>query len=374
MVLEQNKDFFSSGEYGCAIYPRVKCGNNKKKNNRKDSQMISKVTIQDFYSENEYSIGKILKKNNDLGYFIPIEKKCSINNKKVDEINSKYDCKATQKNKKDKKFVLLYSKFDPSQQLSDVLHKSENNIKLIYKYYLFTLKCIDILLQNNIVHHDLHLANIILNKNDEFKLIDFGLSIQYDKVKNINGTINFDYLDPVLITFDDTWCYWSIEKHFLNYLVFNNRHLSDEILVEIIHNYYDNNKVFNILYTKDELYKYKKTVFYFYREKYSSLSIEDTIIEILDNSYKTWDLYQLSYLMIYLLQHKLDNPILSLFVDMFKKNLHYDYSKRLSIEKILKLNHELLSEHKKSKVFHESVHLTKEMLTHVTLSQANSIH
>lgn len=374
MVLEQNKDFFSSGEYGCAIYPRVKCNNNNKRNNRKDSQMISKVTIKDFYSENEYSIGKILRKNNELGYFIPIEKKCSINNKKITEINSKYECKATQENKKNKKFVLLYSKFDPSVQLSDVLHSSDNNIKMIYKYYLFTLKCIDILIQNNIVHHDLHLANIILNKKGEFKLIDFGLSIHYDKVKNKDGTINFEYLVPVLITFDDMWCYWSIEKHFLNYLVFKNKQLSHETIVEIINNYYDNNKVFNMLYTKHELYKYKKTVIYFYKEKYSSMSIEDAIKEILDNSYKTWDLYQLSYLMIYLFHDKLENPILSSFVDIFKKNLHYDYTKRLSIENILKLNYALLSEHKESNVFHESVLLTKEMLSHVTLSQANTIY
>jgi serine/threonine protein kinase len=367
-----NKAFFSSGEYGCAIYPRIKCNNVKK--SKKDSRMISKVTIQDFYSENEYAIGKILKKVNTMGYFIPIEKKCSISKKKITSINSKYDCKATQKHETGKKFILLYSKFDPSDQLSDIIGSYTKDIKLIYKFYLFTLKCIDILIQNNIVHHDLHLGNIILNKNNDFKLIDFGLSIMYDKVKNEDGSINHHYLEQILITFDDTWCYWSIEKHLLNYLVFKKKMLNEEVIEEIVDHYYGKNKVFNLLYNNNELKQYKKKIKYHYLELLSGLSFEDSMMKILDESYKTWDLYQLSYLMIYLLQDKLDDIVISLFVDIFKKNLHYDYKRRLNVGQLLKLNLEVLRDHKNSKIYQQNLEISKPMLSIITMSKANSVY
>lgn len=62
------------------------------------------------------------------------------------------------------------------------------NFKTILKITLFIMECLELLHNNNIIHSDLKLENIVLNYNDSgvissIKLIDFDVAI-FDKIPN----------------------------------------------------------------------------------------------------------------------------------------------------------------------------------------------
>ena len=53
-----NYNIFSSGSYGCAMYPNMKCDGRKTK--QKYPKHMSKLSVDGFYSNNEYVIGQKL--------------------------------------------------------------------------------------------------------------------------------------------------------------------------------------------------------------------------------------------------------------------------------------------------------------------------
>lgn len=334
-----NTSFFSSGQYGCAIYPRITCKGNQSKSKVKKNNLISKVTIADFYSDNEYYIGNKLSKINNNEKFIFIEKQCGITKKTVNKINNKYTCKATKQSEKDKNFVMLYSKYVPSIQLTKFF-ESNFSIKDVYKYYVFCLKSIDILLEHNIVHRDMHLGNILINTNNDMYLIDFGLSLYTKKLYKKNKKINYEYLSKILITYDNKWNYWTIENHILNHFIYKKTKLDNISLKIIIEDYYNNNNVFKLLYIDNELYNYKKDVYNYYSDKFvNNQNIETHIKDIIDNAISTWDLYQLSYLTVYLLKDEYNQiPLLNDLFIILKKSLHFNYNIRPTIKGLLHLN------------------------------------
>ena len=334
-----NTSFFSSGQYGCAIYPRITCKGNQSKKINKKNNLISKITVADFYSDNEYYIGNKLSKIKNNESFIFIEKQCGITKKTVKKINDKYTCKATKDTEKGKNFVMLYSKYVPSIQLTKFF-ETNFSIKDVYKYYVFCLKNIDILLENNIIHRDMHLGNILINTNKEMFLIDFGLSLYTKKLYKNNNKINYEYLSKILITYDNKWYYWTIENHILNHYIFKKTKLDNITLKMIIEDYYNNNHVFKTLYIDNDLYNYKKEVYNYYSNKFvNNQSIDTHIKDILNNAIPTWDLYQLSYLTFYLLKDEYNNiQSLNELFNILKKSLHFNYNVRPSIKGLLNLN------------------------------------
>ena len=334
-----NYDFFSSGSYGCTMFPNMRCDGMKTK--RKNPHYMSKLSVQGFYSNNEYNIGQKLmvlrqKKLHDsiLDHINFMEKKCQIKKRKIHVNTDKYDCSILDSDKYDdnKNFVLFKMKYIPSSEISSYLNKNFS-VKLMLRYYYFTLKCIQFLLKHKILHHDLHMSNIIIDENKEFHLIDFGIAIDYNKCF-IDGELNMDYVKNILIVFDPTWSYWPVEYHILCYFVFENNELSVKELENIIHSYYSKNKVFN-KYFKN-MKNYKKIVLDFYSKKYvNKPNTKSHIKEILKNSYHTWDLYQVNYILLVLINlydlQEMDN-----IINLCKIGLHYDVSKRYNIDFFLK--------------------------------------
>ena len=101
--MDNNKSFFSSGVYGCVHYPRIKCSGNFVK---KKDDYISKIQIYNFFSKNEYNIGKIVGSLNEPS-FVTVEKKCYIKEKELKNISQKHSCKIL-KNKKNIINMLSY--------------------------------------------------------------------------------------------------------------------------------------------------------------------------------------------------------------------------------------------------------------------------
>lgn len=336
--MEENKDFFSSGVYGCSYYPRVKCDGNI---TNKKSKLISKVQVNNFFSINEYKIGKKVNQI-DSETFIGAEKKCNIQKNKLKNISKKHNCKILKKKKNN--FVILYSKYVKSVECKDFLFNNYY-IKRFFMYYNFMLNSINKLINNNIIHKDLHLGNVIYNKEkNSFHIIDFGLSIDTTKFY-VKGKLNYQYLKNIFIDYDPTWEFWSIDNHILCYYLYKNKDLDEEDLNDMLDKYLLNNFVYNKIYKKTQI---KDKMFKYYKDKYiNSTTIEENIKYILKNCWKTWDLYQLSYISLIILISESHNDLNSL-KNMLIKSIDVDYTKRPGINTLYSGFYNIVNSYNKS--------------------------
>lgn len=92
--------------------------------------------------------------------------------------------------------LVKYFKFNPLLE--------EDNLK---KFFYKILKGIDYLHENQIIHRDLKLDNILIDKNMNPKICDFGISSEYDETKNIIDTGGTPaYLSPEVIKAEGNVC------------------------------------------------------------------------------------------------------------------------------------------------------------------------
>jgi serine/threonine protein kinase len=345
--------FFSSGAYGCVHYPRIKCDGTQKsihRGNRKDG-LLSKLVLYDSKSKNEYLTGQKLKatkmlKNNPI---VIVERKCEIKSKGVNKIVRGYKkCKKVLSRKKDKtyKYVLFFSKYYKSITAKDYIYNSGKfSVQRLLKYFYFCVYVSNILKNFNIVHNDMHLNNVIFDKKGHFHLIDFGLSLDIDKMYSSvteNKTLNYDHLMGSLVNHDVKWIASSIEHHILNHFVFKRRSLNSQELMSIVNHYYELFEKKRWILNVDDYESYKMEVYDHYHALFiNHVSIEKHIITIITKAAHSWDLYRVALSCLNAIEHfKAEVSATNFRVDEFKvmlqKCLHYDYSLRPSPEKVLK--------------------------------------
>lgn len=101
----------------------------------------------------------------------------------------------------DQHFFFLVIEFCQEGDLSRKLKNRQKFSEEIAKIYMNQiLKAIDYLHKNNILHRDIKPGNIMIHKNNELKLADFGLSKRFDKCvlfKTRAGTLS--YMAPEVI-------------------------------------------------------------------------------------------------------------------------------------------------------------------------------
>ena len=360
-----NYDFFSSGSYGCVMYPKMKCDGFKSSYTTK---YISKLTIKDKYSENEYAIGqKLLKLKEKKNYtklldsINFVEKKCSIEKNKVNLNKRKHKCKILYPKYKSNDYELFYLKYIPSIDISTYLYHQSNKIQIIYRYYSFVLECIKYLEKNDVIHHDLHASNVIVDEKENYHLIDFGIAIDLTRCY-IDGDLNISYLKTILLGYDPSWLFWPIEYHILGHFLYNNENLTSDVLKDIIDTYYKNNIVFKKYFSNLKLYKTK--VYNFMKKKYiNKIPIRDHIKSILDNSCHTWDLYQLNYLILDIMElyNIQENDAL---ISLCKNALHYNYEMRFDVNFYISQILLILNKNKTEKFLAyttENIHKTPKM-------------
>lgn len=341
-------DFFSSGSYGCTMYPFMKCDG--KKTVKSAPNMISKLSVNNEYSENEYHIGKRLKylkeqeekKNHKdpsrstsiLDHMNFVERKCSIRKKNLHINHKKYECSILQnkKYKSNKEFTLFYMKYIPSQEMTDYLSK-QFDIKIVLRYYYFALKCIQFLSHHNIVHHDMHLSNTIVDEQGDFHLIDFGIAIDMNKVFLHTGhQLNMEYIKHMFITYDPEWGHWPLEYHVMGYMLYRedaSHPLTSSKIQNIIDAYYDKHTMYEKFIPN--LSEFKKRAQIFLTEQFvtsaSEKTKEEIMSDVIEHSWKTWDIYQTSFIVLSLIHmHKIEN--LDSIVELCKFAIHYDYKSR----------------------------------------------
>lgn len=299
--MSQPEYFFSSGSYGCVHYPRIKCNGMRKSiiNGKRKDGLLSKLVLYDKTAKNEYTIGQKLQltkmlKNAPIVY---VERKCEISSRIVDEITNKYKkCKLVVKKDERKKYpyCLFFSKYYQSTTCKDYLNDKFSTKKLL-KYFNFTTYVINVLKNFNIVHMDMHLNNIIHDKNGLFHLIDFGLALDLDKLYiDDSKVINYVQLKTSLVKHDPSWLPLPIECHILTHYIFENRSLDENELLSIVDTYYDEMYRRHILFVNErELDEYKLNVYNFYREEFvNNQSIQKHVAQITLKASFSWDMYR----------------------------------------------------------------------------------
>lgn len=86
----------------------------------------------------------------------------------------------------DKYFFLIFENVDGCQLYDVVLKSGHLSEEAARKYFRQIVSAVDYIHRNAVVHRDLKIENIMVDKNDDIKLIDFGLSNFYDNDDLLN--------------------------------------------------------------------------------------------------------------------------------------------------------------------------------------------
>lgn len=274
------------GTYGCVYYPSYSCDGKEK-----DKLYVSKLSKNDKYSQNEYDIGKLVKKiPNYSKKFLIVEKRCKIKQPQVDAMKS--GCNFIKK-RSYPSYVLLYSKYLKSVELAYFLKDKKLSrfkvLEIIHSLY----KRISQLYSVGVIHMDLHFGNILVSKkNDNLYVIDFGLSLDSNQFLK-EDQINLSYIENKFFIKRPFTSSLTLEYIFICLMVKENEELNKINILETITEYYDYNKV---LYTYLDADYIKNTYEYY---KFLEHNSRDTNIRLLLQHTNTWDYYKLAYHILY---------------------------------------------------------------------------
>ena len=294
----------SQGSYGCVYYPGYNC---EKKVFDDETGLITKFVINNNYAINEIYIGNILKKNDDYSlYFLPVIKNCKISIKDFDsrEINKCDFVRENMKEAHNNKYITLLIPYLENKAFSNVFSnhntKLKQNILLLINNYVYLVNSINQLNKYNVVHFDLHISNILFDKNNFIPiLIDFGLSIPFDQL-NID---NISQLKHYFFVYAPDNTLWPIEVHIICYyleIYKKNIYLNERNINSIINKVLENNGALNIFSKKfKENYK-NKAISYF--KKYDGVLFYDFLNDYISlEFYKSCDQYSISIIFLDLL-------------------------------------------------------------------------
>lgn len=336
------------GGFGCIFFPSLTCKGTTK-TTKKSKNTVSKVQLDDFAAENEIYIGNLISKIPKYKeYFLPVLSSCPLNISNVDS-KLKSECKIIKK-RPNKQFIIMnmdylenisYDKyFILSRSKDDVLHR------LLYSYETL-IKSLQILNQNNIVHHDLKLDNILFRSKDlKPIIIDFGISIDMSNVNSTNRELlgNYFYVDA------PDYYIWPIEVHILNYILVNKPNYTNDDFLSQTQLYTLGKKFVNenvVLDNFSEHFINKYLIqLYKYIKPFSQIPIPELIDKLL-STFKKWDVYSLNVIYIRLISkiYKRRFPLITFFksiIELFVINIlpnpdhRYSWEESLNKLKIIK--------------------------------------
>lgn len=305
------------GTYGCVYYPGISCSGKKSK----DKEYVTKIMAYNSNLKKEIYISQLIRKiKNYKQYFVPISKSCPIKLERIDEKNISFEKCDVIQNKYDSDFILTYLRYvngkDLHDLVNDVSQYSDNMDKKIFDsivkkflyYYSYLLNSINVLVLNDIIHMDLKKDNIMTTISSRKAsiplIIDFGLSINMKKIKNIldndDGTKYYNYLMEDFFIYAPDVDYWCLEIHFINFILHNNYDGREYFLNEIningvIEKIVNENKGYN-LFGEKYIKNFKLEGINFMRE-FIGKTNKETIYGLL-SFYTTWDNFSLSIMFL----------------------------------------------------------------------------
>lgn len=296
---------------------------------------FSKISKKNIYNDNEFFISSLLFKiPNFYHSFSPILnqyyadiynlnnkninlstlefKKCSfINNAKL---NKK---KKTSKNigftntdtDIDKVCPYIYNKFRfiGNNTIQDYLNETNLNETNLEELFLYLKYSISLLYNNNIVHNNINGNNIIIHYIHKIPIItNFSFSISIDNIiHNIENEADmYTQINPFFL-YNPSSEIHAPEFLFISYLLHNKNKLlidKENITTQDIQFVYNDFSNYNNIF-KNKLMNEIRTEFlnslYSFLNTFNNKPIKHTIIYIIQNYYKTWDMYSLVISLIY---------------------------------------------------------------------------
>lgn len=325
-------DLIAEGGYGCIYYPSLNEFGEEETNNN----FVSKIQIINDNALNEIYIGNIIKNiNGYINHFAPVIDSNNINQKKI-SYNNINKCSIIKSKKKQDKITILKMDYIHGTTFDQHIIDEKNNRELTFNIinsFIHISKAIKILIENKIVHFDLKEDNIMFNKKRKLPiLIDFGLSRKFNNIENLSK--NFDSLKKYFYIFAPQYYIWSIEIHFLCYLINVKQNVSNDDIINIVNQYIKKNPIFNY-FSPDFVLKYKNLCIQ--QLKYYNLFDTNNRIKKILSFWKTWDSYSLSIMflrIICILNYTgfSKNNFTTFFSEILIKNIHPNPKKRYSIE------------------------------------------
>jgi serine/threonine protein kinase len=310
------------GTYGCIYYPEITCSGDKSKSKK----LISKLQIDGRVSNNEIEISNIVKNIPDYkDYFAPIISKCPINVSKIK--TDVTDCNAL---KGKKELVLMKMNYIKHVDLYDYLEHNSFFLKRYFNTFQYLLFAIQKLAVNNIVHYDMHLGNVVVNKANNLPIVfDFGLSINISK-------INLKKLSDYFFRLAPEFSIWCLEIQIINFFAtIQEEPITLIQLKNIINEYVDKCKAFS-LFNKSFIEKYRTSSLNFF-EKYVGVKKNEVVNDLL-TYYHTWDLFSLCLNYLKLIRKKpidTENILVQDLLKILVININPNPTKRYSIGKTI---------------------------------------
>ena len=348
--------FLSSGGYGCVFYPKISCKGKETKN----TNFLSKIVENDYNSDNEIMIGKVLKQKmekwieNPLDdHFAPVISHCNV---KVGDFNieEKEKCEMLTK-ERDDHYVLFKIKHISGNTFDEIIIQNSNNALIMLMFtssYTHLLKSLQMLEHAKICHFDMKAANIVYDDVKSLPIIiDFGLSIDIatlvESWEVATGDASAEAekdekLNNSFYMYDTIYYIWPLEVHLINYILHQNDVLTEPDMRQMAKDYVKNNIVLRA-FSSSFIKNYEEECYY-ELSKYIGKD-SDAIIKRILKYWHTWDNYGLSLLYIKLLYYLIrnndgaliKNKFITFFIELCLKNIHPNPKKRLSVEETLKL-------------------------------------
>jgi serine/threonine protein kinase len=334
----------SQGTFGCIFYPAIECDGSISKNKKYASKLVknNKTDI------NEYVIGKMIK-NIKLYeyYYAPVVNICSINLAKIDR-RERDMCKIirakttgsdnTSLVDSTNSYSIMKIPFIENISIIDYFINPETDKKEILTYILYSYEYlqqnIKTLNEHGIIHFDLKLSNILIEKSKKIPIIiDFGLSIPISDIR-------IETYKKYFYAYSPSYYIWCIDIHIICYLVKVNPILTKDALIELIDEYVKNNIALKIF--SDRFVQRFRNIAVDYYSKLlihtsNAANTRDAMIKKLLKYIKTWDSYSLSLMFLCFIQFIsfngfIHNKLIIEFSKLLLLNFHPNPEKRLSFD------------------------------------------
>ena len=324
----------AEGGYGCIFIPGLNC-NGSIMNNKK---YISKIQRFDESARNEIQIGKMIQNIGGFeDHFSPILKFCNID---IASIKDKEINKCTiLKKQSSKKFIVMKLRYVDGNDFIDYLISQKNSVQVVSNIilsYNHLLTTISMLIEDHILHYDIKGTNILFDIEKEAPiLIDFGLSVEIEKIDfNDDENILIKNLKSIFYVSAPEYYLWSLEIHYLSYILHKNKEPTETELIELATKYVNENKALNKNFSPWFLKKYKEKCIR-QLKKYNNMKYMNRI-KYLFSYWKTFDNYALSIMYLKFLRYIningfLDNHFILFFSKLLLKNIDPNPDNRLSI-------------------------------------------
>jgi len=337
--------FLSSGAYGCVYYPGYSCeGKPIKKNG-----LVTKLVKDNFTTQTEIVVGHHVRKHvpNYGKHFIVVSKQCKVDESRLDQL--KEGCKMLDRSKT-RKYVLLYSVYLKSIELYDMIEKGVRLSQLL-RFFFDLVRKVTLLMEAGIVHNDLHMGNVLYTNKGNLFIIDFGLSIKADLLKENKP----DYLREIFHSYTPNWKWWPLEYHLITY-VLNVGPLTEDALKSTVEEYLKSmHYVLKSVYGLGFLDTYQSIALSVYRPWIQKTQSEQLAFFL--SFWHTWDSYKIANHFIHMYQEQdMDVPI---WKNHLLRMIHADPAKRPTVQDLRQMQDIILRNIPLS-VYSKKVHISGE--------------